>query len=94
MAAPNAETAMPRTILLYPVLAVTLAGCAGMMGGPTATATLSPTTGSNTTGSVKFVQRVPQCGQEVVGLVRLGHPLAFLSLGVSPVLAGREHPRQ
>ncbi len=36
--------------------ATLLAGCAGMMGGPSATARLAPTAGNSASGTVRFVQ--------------------------------------
>lgn len=49
---------MKQTQLFLAAAAIaTLAGCASMASGPTATATLSPTTGNSTTGTVRFVQR-------------------------------------
>ncbi|QJW83972.1 superoxide dismutase family protein [Ramlibacter terrae] len=61
---------MKSTLLLAALAATALAGCASMMGGPTATATLSPTTGNSTTGSVRFVQQgnMVQVSGEVRGL--------------------------
>ncbi|MGV3572236.1 MAG: superoxide dismutase family protein [Ramlibacter sp.] len=47
---------MKPSFLLAALAATALAGCASMTGGPAATATLSPTTGNNTAGSVRFVQ--------------------------------------
>jgi Cu-Zn family superoxide dismutase len=41
---------------LAATLLAALAGCAHMASGPTAVATLAPTTGSTTTGTVRFVQ--------------------------------------
>ena len=64
---------MKRTLLVPTLLAAAaLAGCAGMMpgSGPTATATLAPTAGNTTTGTVQFVQRGErvQVSGEVRGL--------------------------
>lgn len=56
--------------VLCTLAAVTLAGCAAYASGPTATATLEPTRGSTTTGSVKFVQsgEVVKVSGEIRGL--------------------------
>jgi Cu-Zn family superoxide dismutase len=45
-----------RNLLLATAAVAALAGCA-TLGGPVATATLSPTTGNNTAGSVRFAQQ-------------------------------------
>ena len=44
------------TILAFAASAL-LAGCASMTAGPSATATLTPTTGNTTTGNVRFAQQ-------------------------------------
>ena len=44
-------------LILGAMAAAALAGCAGMMPGPTATATLAPTAGNTTSGTVQFAQR-------------------------------------
>lgn len=46
-----------KTILLLAACAAALAGCAALRGGPAATATLAPTTGNTTAGTVRFTQR-------------------------------------
>ena len=46
----------PRSVLAVAAAVATLAGCASMAGGPRATATLTPTTGNTTAGTVRFVQ--------------------------------------
>lgn len=50
---------MSRTLISLAAVAAsaTLAGCAAMGGGPSATANLQATTGNTTTGSVRFVQK-------------------------------------
>ena len=52
------------------IAAAALAGCAAVSSGPTATATLEPTRGNTTTGTVKFVQSgdVVKVSGEVRGL--------------------------
>jgi Cu-Zn family superoxide dismutase len=49
----------PTRCLLAACAATALAGCAGLMPGASATATLAPTTGNSTSGTVRFVQRGP-----------------------------------
>ncbi len=49
-------------------LAAALAGCASLMGAPTATATLSPRSGSSVSGSLRFVEQ--SGGLRVTGEVR------------------------
>jgi superoxide dismutase, Cu-Zn family len=44
-------------LILGAIAAAALAGCASMLPGPTATATLAPTAGNTTSGTVQFVQR-------------------------------------
>ena len=44
-------------LILGAIAAAALAGCASMLPGPTATATLAPTAGNTTAGTVQFVQR-------------------------------------
>ena len=48
---------MKTKLILGAVAAAALAGCASMLPGPTATATLAPTAGNTTAGTVQFVQR-------------------------------------
>ena len=52
------------------IAAAALVGCAGYSSGPTASATLEPTRGSTTTGTVKFVQAgdVVKVSGEIRGL--------------------------
>ena len=61
---------MKSSVLLAAVAATALAGCASMSTGPTAVATLAPTTGNSTTGTVRFVQQgnAVQVSGEVRGL--------------------------
>lgn len=63
------KRSLPRSLVCAAALAA-LAGCANMRSGPAATATLTPTTGNSTAGTVRFVQageRVQVSG-EVRGL--------------------------
>ena len=55
-------------IILAATALATLAACAHRDGGPTATASLTPTTGNSTTGSVRFAQEGPIV--RVVGEIR------------------------
>ena len=61
---------MKSSFLLAALAATALAGCASMTSGPTAVATLAPTTGNSTTGTVRFVQQgnAVQVSGEVRGL--------------------------
>lgn len=61
---------MQSSFLLTALAATALAGCASMSTGPTAVATLAPTTGNSTTGTVRFVQQgnAVQVSGEVRGL--------------------------
>lgn len=46
-----------KKLVLFSISLLVLASCASMGGGPTATATLSPTSGSTAAGTVTFTQR-------------------------------------
>jgi Cu-Zn family superoxide dismutase len=57
-----------RTNLILSAAVVALAGCASFSSGPTATATLAPTAGNTTSGTVQFAQRGDRV--QVTGEVR------------------------